>query len=112
MADRHSERLVTAGRVGRAHGLDGSFRVNAPEHPLAPGTAVIVAGVAHTVRRRRGSHEQPIIALAAMTDREAAAALGGELLLVAESDRRWTRASGWPPSWSAAGSRAWAPWSA
>lgn len=86
MAESESERLVTAGRVGRPHGLDGSFRVVAPEHPLDAGTAVTVGGVAHTVARRRGSSDQPILTLAAVGDRERAAALKGELLLVAEAD--------------------------
>ncbi len=82
MADPDSERLVTAGRVGRAHGLDGSFRVNVPDHPLAAGTEVTVAGIAYRIRNRRGSDDQPIVSLEGVTTREAAAALSGELLLV------------------------------
>ena len=80
------ERLVTAGRVGKAHGLDGSFRVTSPDHPLAPGTTVIVAGDRYRVSRRKGSDESPILALKGVTTREAAVALGGELLLVTESN--------------------------
>lgn len=79
-------RLITAGRVGRAHGLDGSFRVLAPDNPLDPGTEVTVAGTVRAVRRRRGSAEQPIVTLDGVADREAAIALGGELLLVAECE--------------------------
>ena len=85
MADPDSERLVTAGRVGRPHGLDGSFRILVPAHPLGVGTEVTVAGATHRVRVRRGSDDQPIVALDRVTTREAAAALGGELLLVADS---------------------------
>ena len=86
MAGPDPERLVTAGRIGRAHGLDGSFKVAVPAHPLGKGTRVTVAGTRYTVRQRRGSDEQPIVALHGVADREAAAALSGELLLVAESD--------------------------
>ncbi len=86
MADPDSERLVTAGRVGRAHGLDGSFRVNVPDHPLPEGTVVTVAGQTRTVRSRRGSDDKPIVALEGVTTREGAVALSGELLLMAESD--------------------------
>lgn len=79
-------RLVTAGRVGRSHGLDGSFRVIAPVHGLALGTAVTVAGTSRRVIGRRGSADQPILRLHGVLSREAAAALGGELLLVVEAE--------------------------
>lgn len=81
-----SERLVTAGRVGKAHGLDGSFRVNAPDHPLLAGTTVFVAGTRYRVSRRKGSDDAPIVALKGVGTREAAVALGGELMLVTESN--------------------------
>jgi 16S rRNA processing protein RimM len=86
VADPEPERLVTAGRVGKAHGLDGSFRVSAPDHPLAPGTTVIVAGDRYRISRRKGSDDSPILALKGVSTREAAVALGGELLLVTESN--------------------------
>ncbi|MGI8845867.1 MAG: ribosome maturation factor RimM [Thermoleophilaceae bacterium] len=79
-----SERLVTAGKVGRTHGLDGSFRVIAAEHGLAKGTVITIAGVTHGVISRRGTDEAPIVRVEGITSREAAAALGGELLLVSE----------------------------
>jgi 16S rRNA processing protein RimM len=79
-------RLVTAGRVGRPHGLDGSFKVLDPDHALGAGTEVTVAGRVAPVRTRRGTATQPIVALEGVESREAAAALGGELLLVGESD--------------------------
>lgn len=79
-------RLVTAGRVGRPHGLDGSFTVLEPQHPLVPGTAVTVAGEQRLVERRDGTDERPLVRLEGLVEREAAAALGGELLMVSEQD--------------------------
>jgi 16S rRNA processing protein RimM len=75
-------RLVTAGIVGRAHGLDGSFTVERPDHPLAEGTVVRVAGAERTIERRGGTDKRPLVRLDGVADREAAQALGGELLLV------------------------------
>ncbi len=79
-------RLVTAGRVGRPHGLDGSFAVLEPQHPLAPGTAVTVAGKQWRVERRAGTDQRPLVRLEGVAEREAAAELGGELLMVSETD--------------------------
>jgi len=75
---------VTVGKVGRTHGLDGSFRVIAPEHGFAKGTVVTVGGATHAVISRRGTDEAPILRMKGIASREAAAALGGELLLVSE----------------------------
>jgi 16S rRNA processing protein RimM len=86
VADQGSGRLVTAGRIGRPHGLDGSFRVLDPAHPLPAGTAVTVGERSARVRSRRGTEEQPIVALEGVASREDAAALGGLLLLVPEDD--------------------------
>ena len=47
---------------------------------------MIVAGDRYRVSRRRGSDDSPIVALKGVTTREAAVALGGELLLVTESN--------------------------
>lgn len=77
---------MTAGRVGRPHGLDGSFAVLAPAHALALGTYVTVAGEQRTVDRRDGTDAKPLIRLAGVDDRDAAAALGGQALLVSEAD--------------------------
>jgi 16S rRNA processing protein RimM len=77
---------VTAGRVGRAHGLDGSFYVDGPLEPLEPGTEVTVAGRAARVERRGGTDARPLIRLSGVDDRSAAEALKGERLLVAGGD--------------------------
>lgn len=81
-----AERLVAAGRVGRAHGLDGSFKVNEPRRPLTESSVVTVAGSRRRVERAAGTARRPLIRLEGVTDREAATALGGETLLVAEAE--------------------------
>ena len=78
-------RLVTAGRVGRAHGLDGSFHVAEPGHPLEQGAMVTLAGVAREVRRSSGTPQRPIVRLEGIDDRDSAVALRGELLLVSDT---------------------------
>jgi 16S rRNA processing protein RimM len=71
--------LVTAGRVGKPHGLDGSFYVDRPQHGLAEGTELVLAGGAHRVERRAGTQDRPLIRLAGVDD---PGSLRGELLLV------------------------------
>ena len=71
--------LVTAGRVGKPHGLDGSFYVEGPRHELPEGASVVVAGHAHEIARRAGTDERPLIRLAGVDDPRP---LRGELLLV------------------------------
>jgi len=75
---------MTAGRVGKAHGRDGSFRVEDVDHPLAEGTTVWLASGTHTVERRAGGDDRPLIRLSGIGDRDALAPLRGELLLVEE----------------------------
>ena len=73
--------LVTAGRVGKPHGLDGSFYVDGAVHALEVGTTLTVAGSEHRVERRAGTDERPLLRLSGVDDpRE----LRGELLLVDE----------------------------
>jgi 16S rRNA processing protein RimM len=74
--------LVTAGRVGKAHGRDGSFYVEDPDHPLPEGTAVVMTSRAHTVERRAGADDRPLVRLSGLGDRDAVVSLRGELLLV------------------------------
>lgn len=75
-------RLLTAGAVGRPHGLDGSFAVERPTDPLERGATVVVAGERRLIERRAGTDRRPLVRLEGVRDREAAAALRGELLLV------------------------------
>jgi 16S rRNA processing protein RimM len=71
--------LVTAGRVGKPHGLDGSFYVDWPQHELSEGTELVLAGGTHSVERRAGTDDRPLIRLAGVDD---PGSLRGELLLV------------------------------
>jgi 16S rRNA processing protein RimM len=77
---------VTAGRVGRAHGLDGSFYVEQITEPLIPGTEVTVAGRSVRVERRAGTEQRPLVHLSGVDDRNAAEALRGERILVDGGD--------------------------
>ena len=77
---------MRVGRVGRAHGLDGSFYVERPEHPLPEGTLVRVGDREFRVERRAGSPARPLLRLGGIADRDGAAALHGEPLLVAAEE--------------------------
>ena len=77
-----AERPLAAGRVGRPHGLDGSFYVEDPEHPLTEGTEVVIGARRSSVARRAGSDARPLIRLEGVDDRGAAQALRGETVLV------------------------------
>ncbi len=76
---------ISAGRVGRPHGLDGSFRVTAPKPALLEeGAELRVGQQTMSVRRRAGTERAPILALNGVDDRDAASALRGlDLLVVA-----------------------------
>jgi 16S rRNA processing protein RimM len=74
---------LAAGRVGRPHGLDGSFHVTRPRGTLlALGAKVRVGQAEAEIVRRAGTDERPILRLAGHEDREAAEALRGSDLLV------------------------------
>jgi 16S rRNA processing protein RimM len=88
---------LSGGRVGRPHGLDGSFHVTRPRPALLVLDAELrVAGVVVRIVRRAGTDERPILRLSGFDGREAAARLRGEELLVAreaapplEEDEWW-----------------------
>lgn len=74
---------VPAGRVGRAHGLDGSFYVTgARSRLLSVGTVVKLDDRTCTVVRRAGTDEHPIVRLEEVQDRPAAEQLRGQELTV------------------------------
>jgi 16S rRNA processing protein RimM len=76
-----------AGRVGRPHGLDGSFHVIRPRADLlAEGAVLEVAGASREVVRRAGTDQRPILRLDGCEDRDAAEELRGEDLRVRRAD--------------------------
>jgi 16S rRNA processing protein RimM len=73
-------RYLEAGRVGRAHGLDGSF------HVLSPRPRLLKLGLPTDlgeIVRRAGTDEKPHVRLAGCETRETAEALHGQPLRVA-----------------------------
>jgi 16S rRNA processing protein RimM len=60
--------LVSAGRVGKPHGLDGSFYVEAPRHELPEGCTLTLGSSTYSVDRRGGTGERPLIHLAGLSD--------------------------------------------
>jgi 16S rRNA processing protein RimM len=78
---------LQVGRVGRAHGLDGSFYVTRPQaRLLALGSMVTVGERTAAIVRRAGTDERPIVALEGVVDREGAVELRGLALTVPQQD--------------------------
>jgi 16S rRNA processing protein RimM len=76
------QRTLVAGRVGKPHGLDGSFYVvDAEPRLLALGSRVTVAEREAEIVRRAGTDARPILRLEIASDRDAAAALRGSELI-------------------------------
>jgi 16S rRNA processing protein RimM len=81
--DDSRSRLIEAGRVGRPHGLDGSFHVTRPDARLLAGLEeILVNGAMERIDRRAGTDDRPILRLAGHAGREAAEALRGAQLSV------------------------------
>jgi 16S rRNA processing protein RimM len=78
--------VIDAGRVGRPHGLDGSFYVTrANAELIAAAETVEIDGRTVRVERRAGTAERPILRLEGCTRREDAEALRGVTLRVDEA---------------------------
>ena len=78
---------LRAGRVGKPHGLDGSFYVTEPKPQLLDtGRELVLRGKSIRVASRKGTDERPIIQLDGFRDRHAAEALRGEELLAAREE--------------------------
>jgi 16S rRNA processing protein RimM len=78
---------LRAGRVGRPHGLDGSFHVTQPAPELLTlGSRVLVADREARISRRAGTDARPIVRLEGHEDRTAAESLRGTEMLVARID--------------------------
>jgi 16S rRNA processing protein RimM len=94
-----AEDWLAGGRVGRPHGLDGSFRVLDARPALLDIGVVVRAGDRDAeIVRRAGTDERPIVRLAGVSDRDAASALRGLELLVPreaapplEEDEWWAK---------------------
>jgi 16S rRNA processing protein RimM len=81
MDDRASD--LQAGRVGRPHGLDGSFYVTgARPRLLAVGANVALEGQSMAIVRRAGTEERPIVRLEGVEDRPTVEGLRGLALIV------------------------------
>ena len=79
--------LLHAGRVGKPHGLDGSFYVTRPRAALLDaGRSVIVGERREQIERRAGTDANPILRFASCHDRPAIEALRGSDLLVPQDE--------------------------
>jgi 16S rRNA processing protein RimM len=77
------EDLLHAGRVGRPHGLDGSFHVTQPRAALLEQGRVLLLGDSEDeIVRRAGTDTRPIVRLASCTSRTQVEALRGTDLRV------------------------------
>lgn len=78
---------LRAGRIGKPHGLDGSFHVAEPKPRLLDeGRSLLLCGEPTRVVGRKGTDQRPIIRLEGVTDRQAADALRGEQLLAGREE--------------------------
>lgn len=79
--------LLQAGRVGRPHGLDGSFYVTHPQPALLDaGRTLLVRDREERIERRAGTDARPIVRLASCHTRAAVEALRGADLLVPRAE--------------------------
>lgn len=90
--------LLQAGRVGRPHGLDGSFHVTHPRAALLEaGRTLLVGDRREEIVRRAGTDAQPIVRLASCVDRAGAEALRGTDLLVPRAEAPALEPDEWWP---------------
>lgn len=81
-----SPEWLLAGRVGRPHGLDGSFHVTQPNPRLLDeGMALTVAGRRLRIDRRAGTDSRVILRLEGFSDRTAVESVRGQELLAART---------------------------
>ena len=87
-----------AGRVGRPHGLDGSFHVTQAQPLLLDaGRILLVDGREEEIVRRAGTDARPIVRLASCTTRTQAEALRGSDLLVPRDEAPALEEDEWWP---------------
>lgn len=81
------EQWLSAGRVGKPHGLDGSFRVTRPRAELlAKGTTLRIGEREARVVRRAGTDESPILRVDGISTPEQVKEVRGTDLLCRRSD--------------------------
>ena len=86
-AARAAGALISVGRIGRAHGLDGSFYVTQPrERVLSGAQALIIDDVEIALVRHDGTASRPILRLAGVVSREAIERLRGTDLWMRRAD--------------------------
>jgi len=71
--------LVTAGRVGKAHGRDGSFYVDEARSDFELDSTVRIGEREHKITRRAGTDDRPLIKLEGIDD---PGAVRGEVMLI------------------------------
>jgi 16S rRNA processing protein RimM len=77
------DELLSVGRIGRPHGLDGSFHVTQPrERVLEAATSLVLDGRTVAIVRHDGTPAAPILRLEGIGTREAVEALRGADLFV------------------------------
>ncbi len=82
-----SREWLLAGRVGRPHGLDGSFHVTRPNTELiAAAASLVVDDRELDITRRAGTAERVILRLQDHDDRAAAESLRGKELLIPRAE--------------------------
>jgi len=82
-----AEQRLEVGRVGRPHGLDGSFHVVRPdEGVLAARMRVTVGDASYEIERLAGTAAKPIVRLQGVGSREAVEPLRGQAILVGRGD--------------------------
>ena len=85
-----------AGRVGRPHGLDGSFHVTRPNGQLLENAqTVMIDEREFAITRRAGTPQRLILRLAEHESRAAAEALRGKDMLVARTEAPQLGADEW-----------------
>ena len=78
---------LPAGRIGRPHGLDGSFRVTRPRPELlAKGVTLRVGDREAVIERRAGTDQSPILRVAGISTPEQVKEARGTDLLCSRSD--------------------------
>ncbi len=82
-----AERWLQAGRIGRPHGLDGSFYVTRARAVLLQvGAGVRVQEDEFTIERRAGTDQKPILSLSGVSTPEAADGIRGQAIFCLLAD--------------------------